>query len=395
MRSRSDLLTILLACASLALVGGCSCGDDDGSEDIDSGPDDFDAPPPVEFSGQIQFVDLTILDHPETGNGPFLLINFEANATTVPPAWEEAPGSPFGCKVYDYTAAEFLDPHLDEGTVQITTPDGYAPMPPCNFVPGVGWACIGAMGGGGDIGIVNEEMGIFSLTDDTATFGADQIGRILHVMGSANPSNNGDFPIVDAAGDSTILYQNLIPGAAVEDATAATYITLAGLGPAGHTFPIEDDAMIGFALTPGGDEDVESFDRMLDMADEFTLTTDSLAVMNAIPTDGSEVTVACQGEGGDCGSSLSSTFLLLTTDASIEGLPPYVLPPPVEKAVLVTCTVLAGSATLPAAGSEFIMNSGATRIRSTFVRGNAVSPIVPNIALTLVAGRGIVGFTDP
>jgi hypothetical protein len=397
MRSKTELLTILLAGASLALAGGC--GDDDGndgSDVVDSGPDDqFDAMQAPEFSGQALFFDVSVPAFPEVGNGPIIQIDFNSFAATVAPAWEEAPGSPFGCKAWDYSAAEFLDQHLDQGTFEFTTPEDYAQIPPCNFVPGVGWACIGAMGGGGDIAVVDAGMGLFSLTDTNITFGPDQVGRLVHLEGTTNLSNSGDFPVVAAEGDNTIIFQNPIPGADEETDTPGTYITLSGLGPAGSTFPIDEDASIGFKLTSGGEGDVASFDRPVEMAKEFTIDTESEALLSDVPMDGSEFTFSCQGEGGDCGTSLSTVLSIVTTDGNIEGLPPYILPPPQEKVAVIQCTVLAGSATVMAAGSQVLADSGATRVRAVFLRANAVQPLVPNTALTLVAGRGVAGFTDP
>ena len=393
MRSRSHFLTIL----TCALAFAAACGDDDGSSgDIDSGTDDqIDASVLPSFEGQVLLIDLSAPAFPEIGNGPIIDIDWQALAAFDTADWEEAPGSPFGCKAWDHTPAEAADPHLDEGTMEFTTPAGYAPIPPCSFVPGLGYACIGAQGGGGDIAVVDADMGLFSLTDNAATFGADQVGRILHVMGTTNASDSGDFPVVAAEGDHTIVFQNGTPGADAEAATPGQYITLAGVGPAGQTFTLADDDEIGFALTQGGDGDLESFDRNLDVGNGFTLDTDSAALLSAIPTDGNEFTLSCMGDGGDCGASQATVIVIDTTDGSIEGLPPFIMPPPETKAVQIICTFLAGSATIKAEGSQFLADSGATRIRANFARVNSTTPVVPDAAITLAAGKAVMGLTDP
>ena len=322
MRSTSHFFTIL-ACATLAFAG--ACGDDDGNGgSIDSGPDDeVDASPLPEFESTVVFLDTSVPAVPDLGNGPIVSIDWQSFAAADVPDWEEAPGSPFGCKAWDHTAAEDADPHLDEGVMEFTTPEGYAQIPPCALIPGVGWTCVGAMRGGGDIGVVDADMGLYSLTDASVTFGTDQVGRLLHVMGTTNLANSGDFPIVGAEGDNTIVFQNGTPGADVEDATPGTYITIAGVGPLGQTFPISDDDMVGIKLTAGGAGDIEGFDRSIDMGNAFTLDTASQDVLNGgVPTDGSEFTLSCTGDGGDCSASQATIVVIDATDGSIEGLPP-------------------------------------------------------------------------
>lgn len=394
MRSRGHFLTIL-ACASLAFAAGC--GDDDGGGGtIDSGPDDeIDASTLPEFEGQALLLDLSSEQFPDLGNGPIVDIDWQSVAAFDTADWEEAPGSPFGCKAWDHTPAEAADPHLDEGVMEFTTPAAYAQIPPCVFVPGIGYACIGAMGGGGDIAVVDADMGLFSLTDNTATFGAAQVGRLLHVMGTTNASNSGDFPIVAADGDHTIVFQNGTPGADAEATTPGEYITLAGVGPLGQTFPLGDDDMVGFKLTSGGAGDLADFDRTLDVGNAFTLDTASQTLLSAIPTDGTEFTLSCMGEGGDCGASQATVVVIDTTDGSIEGLPPFIMPPPETKAVSIICTFLAGSATVKAEASQYLMDSGATRIRAIFGRVNSSTPVVPNAAITLATGVSTMGTTDP
>ncbi|HTE52382.1 MAG TPA: hypothetical protein VK698_16135 [Kofleriaceae bacterium] len=387
-------------CALLA--AGTACGDDDDDDDGDGDGggtpdaavvDDVDAAPPATHSALVLLLEGRFEAFPELGEGVLTESTFQVKTDVVPPSFEESPGSPFACKVFEFTPATFAPAGVDEGPVQFTV-DGGPPVPPCIYVPGQGYRCIGAMGTGGDIEVANPKMGIFSITDSAITLGPDQVGRFLIVQGATNPSNNGQFPIVMAAGDNTILYQNPQPGAAEELDTTATYLTAAGFGPAGQTTPIPDDASVTIALSPGGDGDVAEFSQTLDIGDSFTLDTASQETISNLPSDGSAFTLSCDGEGGDCGTSGASLLNLIATDGDVSQLPPFVLPPPQSKAVQIFCVFLAGRTAVPAEASAFLAGQGFTRARAVFVRANNLLFAQPKAEIQVAAGHAVAGFTD-
>lgn len=396
-RISATIFSSLIA-ASVAV----GCGDDDGGSDhpdagnpADAGPDGGTGGPA--FTANIILAEQSVPAIPALGDGSLITISFNDVAAAVPASYEQMPGTPFACKAFEYTAAQFVgNVGVDEGTVQLTVPDG-PEYPPCNYVDGRGYLCIGAQGSAGVIAVVNAEMALFSLTNDAVTFGADEIGRFVEISGSDVMSNNGRFPIVNATGDHTIVYRNPTPGAAAEDPTAAMYQTLAGAGPSGQDDPLADDDAAEAELTAGGGNDYDSFtSNIANIGDSFTLNTDSQALINDIPLDGSAFTVSCDGAGGTCNTATASVLNITTTDATLPvGLPPYVLPPPTTKAVVVQCIFLSSEATVPAEASAFLMDSGATRLRATYLRLSNVAVTQGNSTATVAAGHGQTGFTTP
>jgi hypothetical protein len=153
--------------------------------------------------------------------------------------------------------------------------------------------------------------------------------------------------------------------------------------------------MMTVSLTPGGDESVESFSQTYAIGSAFTLDTATEALITDLPLDGSEFTVACSGDGGDCGQAMATAIRIVTSDGPIPpGFPPFVLPPANEKMVRVSCLVLGGSVTVPAEASAFIASSGATRVRAAFVRANQVAFRNADTDLQLLGGHMRVGFTN-
>ena len=380
-------------CALMATAA--ACGDDDGDDGgaVDSGPpDDTDASPGSTHTGTSLFLQGSYPDLPMFGQGGLLETKFQAYTDVVMPSYEEAPGSPFACKAYEFTPAEFADGGLDEGSMQVTVENG-PELPPCNFVEALGgYRCIGATGGGGTIAIVDAENGVAAINNADVTFGTDEVGRFVMISGSAEPTNNGMFPIVNAPDDNTIAYLN--PGAVAEETTAATYVTAAGFGPAGQDVDIPNESEVTFEFTGGGEGDVDDFTRTINIGDSFTLDTASAALLSDVPLDGSSFTLGCAGEGGTCNTAMASIVNIQTTDTPIpEGAPPVFLPPPTEKSVQVFCIFLSGSATVPADASQYLADSGATRVRTVFVRANPLTFTHGSTDMLVIAGHAQAGFT--
>jgi hypothetical protein len=328
---------------------------------------------------------------PQAGDGLLSVIYFVPDP--VAPDYEETPGSPLDCKAWDLTPEEFVTNlvGVDVGTVQWTIPDGPV-MPPCTYVDGRGYACIGVSGTGGDIAVVDAGNGIYSLTDANVTFGAAQVGRYLEISG-ADAGNNGAFPIVDSAGDNTVIFVN--PGGSAEANTNGTYQTVAGMGPAGQDDPLPENTTVSFEVTANADAPIESFTDEATVPSDFTLDDASMALLYDTPLTGDEFTIGCAGAGGDCGSAQASILRVLTTDADVTGLPPNAMPPPDAKAVLVQCIVpLTGAVTVSAEASAILMNSGATRVQTVFLRATPTTdPARP--WLTLLAPHMQAGNTTP
>lgn len=399
--TRLTLLSVF--CALFAI--GCSCGDDDGSTDgtdnpdVDATVDPPDAGPGPSQTGRIVMAATTFAGFEARGEGLLLQVDVKPVEERVPFAYEEAVGSPFGCKATEFTPAEFAAPPINFGTLAFTVEGGPA-FPPCNYVEGVGYLCVGAAGMGGDLSVVDSDNGmgggVYELTDADTTFGADQVGRMVKISGATDPRfNAGLYPIVDNAGgdDDTIRFVG--PAGIVDGETGtATFQVLAGFGPALQTDPVPDDARVMVELTAGGDGTFTDF--MLDngVGDSFTPTDDTSAIISDLPLDGTAFTIACDGAGGTCNQAMANGLLITTTDGDVTGLPPFVLPPPVTKAVSLVCLQPGGgTVNVPADASAFLMNSGATRIRAVFVRANVLSVTQPDGALDMGAGHAIAGFT--
>lgn len=348
-------------------------------------------------SGEILLVETQFNDHAELGSGPLIVIGpLQAKEDKVEASYEEAPGSPFACKVFELTPDQFADQGLDVGTFQFTV-DGGPTFPPCKYVDGPGWVCSGAEGTGGDIQSVDPKQGTYSITDPGLTFGNDEVGRLVEISGATEPANNGVFPVVDALGDNVIHYKN--PAGAEELAMAGSYSTHAGFGPANLADPIQDDFSVTVALTAGGEGKFEDFSTNLEFGNSFTLDTASQQTISNIPMDGSAFTIGCDGEGGECGTAMATALNIETTDAVIDPDLPLNgeeggLPAPQTKYVRVFCLLLIGRVTVPAEASAYLASSGAKRIRAFFVRAESTEEIQENAQATLIMGHGVGGFTD-
>lgn len=350
-------------------------------------------------SGEVLVVETKFDGHPELGSGPLVVIGpIQAEEDKVEASYEEAPGSPFACKVFELTAEQYANQGVNVGSFQFTI-DGGPTFPPCNYVDGVtGWACSGANGTGGDIRGVDAKAGLFSITDPKLTFGQDEVGRLVKIAGASQADNNGVFPVVAVDGDNTIHYQN--PAAVEELAMAGNYSTHAGFGPSFASDPIGDDYSVTVALTAGGEGKLEDFSTNIEFGNSFSLDTASQALISNLPMDGSEFTIGCDGEGGDCGAAMATALNIEATDGVIE---PTLqlngeeggLPPPATKYVRVFCLLLIGRVTVPAEASAYLASSGATRVRAFFVRAESTEEIQKDGEVTLIMGHGIGGFTDP
>jgi hypothetical protein len=378
-------------------TAAAACGDDDGgSDDADASPDvdaggDVDADTGPSFQGQAFLTEQAVLGHPELGDGSLILVSFTDEATAVPPAYDQMPGTPFGCKAFEYTPEEFADVGSDQGPVTFTLDEG-PEYPECVWNAVTGYTCISVTGSGGDITANGGPS--FTLTNDAVTFGADEVGRHI-IISDSTMGNDGRFPIV-AADDDSVTFINPTGNGMAEDDTAATYMIVAGGGPAGQDDPIADDAALTVELTASDDAVVESFTaEIADIGDSFTLTDESQALLTDIPMDGSEFTVTCDGEGGECNTSQATVINITATDGDITGLPEFLVADPVEKAVVIRCIFLSTIATVNEQASAVLADSGATRLRTSVLRMNQEPQGQANAVISVAAGHAITGFTTP
>lgn len=386
------------------LLAGAACGDDDGSSDGSDNPgdpdaaivDEPDAAPPPSHRAFALFVEADFVDGANIppGAGPFIQIfNFEDSGfppTPTTPDYEQMEGSQFACKAWEWTQAESVAPGLDFGELQFSVDEG-PEIPPCRYIEGQGYRCVGTMG---STGVITANGGpSFTLTNDAVTFGADEAGRHVIITGSAVGPNNGTFPITASTADS-ITYVNAQPGAMAEDPTAASYTTVAGLGPNPVAADIPDDGVLTTELTAGdADGGFEDFDTQNNFGDSFTPDDATMPLLTNIPMDGEAFTLSCDGEGGDCGTAMATGVIIQTTDGDVTGLPPFILPPAQDKVVRIFCLFLTGAATIPAEASQFLADSGATRVRTFMGRANPSNVTQADGIFDVTAGHALIGFT--
>lgn len=396
--------------ACIAILFAAACGDNDEHTPMDAQNIDaqnIDAPPPIDapattYSATMTALEVAVLNPPVTGQPPSFFgqglqigISFQDSETGVAPIMEEMPGSPLGCKLYEFNQAQAVQATLgnNEGNVTVTVTDQM--IPTCVHMPTTGYICPhnGTASTGGIIA-AGPMPGTATLTDADTTFNADNsTGRYVSISGATNAANNGAFPILAVLGPNVILYGN--PARVAENIPATgSHVNLAGVGPipgAAAGF-IANDAAASFALTPGGGNHFQAFTHMTaDIGDDFTMPDAELAKLNAIPTNGAAFTITC--DGGTCGTASGSLLNIVTTDAPTAGLSPFAFPIPTTKRVQIRCAAIgATSVTVPAAYSAALMNSGYTRIQATFMRPALMAGGPANV--NAIGGHAKVGFTN-
>lgn len=407
-------ITVLVACVTgggLAAVGACG-GDDDGNPDArrTDARETFDAPP-VDAAVTDNIATVSVLEaelRVAAGSGGIFGAGLSIRAAVIDPielgvpVFDTTNGTPFGCRVFEYTPAQFVASlGHDLGVLQIEAGDGTPAIPPCGFQAGAGYICpdttASGAGAGGTLAVAGG--GAMTLTDGDNTFTAAAVGRYVSITGAVNPSNNGAFPIVQLAGANTIVYAN--PAGVAETLPGgAMHVNIAGAGPipsAPTGTWLEDDDSLEFTYTAANDSTIPSFTGSIgNVGDPFLLDTASQGYLNSPPLDGRAFTFDCDNVA-DCGSAAASVVNIQTTDGAVAGLSPFAMPLPTTKAVLIRCTSESGGGPevdIPAEASAFLENSGATRIQTTVVRANLMLLTDPptNGKVTIIAGASQVGF---
>src|SRR5215213_10265673 len=137
---------LTLCAASLTAAGVLGCYGLDHDRVPDAGPPDAAPPPGPTIAGTIAIHEVDVQGAPELGSGMLVSIDFRDVAIPPVPVFDEMPGSPFGCRVFELDPAAGAAVGLDEGEVTITVEDGDPSFPPCAFDPGRGYRCVVATG---------------------------------------------------------------------------------------------------------------------------------------------------------------------------------------------------------------------------------------------------------
>ncbi|MBK9031383.1 MAG: hypothetical protein IPL61_08600 [Myxococcales bacterium] len=397
----------------------------------------IDAPPPIDagidapavvYGGTATLIEAQLLGAPPPApsntvisQGVQLGFTIIGNDTSQAPVIDTAPGTPLGCKVWEYTPAQLATSFgVNEGTAEFTvtqTTPAAPPLPACIFAPGAGYICPDPTSSGTAVGVTLTGVGAgataaAALTlpgGHAASFVADDVGRFVKFSGTGVltlDSPTSAFPIVMVNAGTPIIGLPLGTGMNIAALSAGTFTTLAGVGPspafAADPGQLADTATATAHFTTnaaGGGAHLANFDVNFPLiGDDFDINTATADVLRNIPTDGSEFQVACT----NCSGSTGGLINIVTTDGSITGLSPFSFPAPVTKRVQVRCAALnpappavPGPLVVPASISAYLMNSGATRIQATFIRASFGQTVPSNSAMTAIAGHAFVAFTTP
>lgn len=418
---RLVLLSMVLAASA------CGGDDDDEHTHDDAAPADAGADAPVDaaleatHNGTITVLQAELFNssYDLYGNGTQVGVSFTDNSMTLAPTAEEQPGQLTGCKAWvydlknpDHVAALAADDGVDQGTVEVTVEDGSPEFPLCGFSTAAEeYLCADgtSSGGGGTFATTfggnpaPTGTSYFTATGE-ATFQASDVGRYVSFRAVTTPSAtlNTLVPIVGRVSDTTIVLGTGVPIAGDLN-TGAMYTTLAGIGPipltTSHASSLADADEVTVELTASTGAVFESFTRTFTgIGDSFELGTKADKVLlNDIPTTGAEFTIGCDSEKA-CGAADGSLLSITTTDANVAGLSPYAFPDATETFVELRCAQFGEETlTVPAEFSEYLMKSGATRIKAQFIRGKFQlvenEDGAPNTT-TVIAGHVAVGFTD-
>lgn len=425
---------VLLA---FALGGAAACGDNLTGDPLDGPTPDapidaaidaaidapIDAPPPPPFTGTLTIIEGQVLAPAPApagtvaAQGVQLGITFSDTATAVQPVLDTNPGTLFGCKVTEFdTAAEIAGSvGVNEGSVQFTVNNGTGAgtAPPITFPacihagPGVGYICPDTSSSQaitaannitlGPAGAPPSTLTLLTVVAGTATFAAEDVGRYVKFAGTGNgtldhPTTAIPIVALGPASNMAVLGTSAVITAPL---TAGTLTTLGGTGP----FPmlpdpgqLSDGASATAVLTPGGGNHFPATTiTYSNVGDDFTMDAANADRLRTIPLDGTAFSVSCDS----CGTSIGTVLNITTTDTPVTGLSPFAMPPPTNKRVTVRCAeVGATTITVPANVSAFLMNSGATRIQTNYVRGTFGTPAPANAGLAgVISGHAMVGFT--
>lgn len=387
----------------------------------------IDAPPPVTYTGTFTVFEAKLLGAPSPAPSNTVIAQGIQLGNAVLAATDlvaQHPDStspatvPTGCKIFEYTPAQYLASlGVNEGaaTVTVTQTAPAAPVfPTCIFQAGAGYICPDTGSSGTAVGITLTGTGtgataaaILTLpSGHPATFTAEDIGRFVKFGGTSNPTLDASFnafAIVQVVSPTSVaIGLPLGTGTNIPALTAGTMTTLGGVGPSpafAATGQLANDAMVTVSFNTtaaGGGGHVPNFTISHgDVGDDFTISTAVATRMQSVPTNAA-LTLECNDTGASCGTAIGTLVNIVSTDAPVTGLSPFAFPPPVTKRVQIRCAFFnADDVVIP----QTVMDNlaGATRIQTTYARVVLTPPT--NEMFTPdsfpLAGHAYVGFTTP
>jgi hypothetical protein len=311
-------------------------------------------------------------------------------------------GSPGTCTIttYDLGASQHPAPQYDEQKITITgaqqtigdctfrsVAEGYvcSPRPAAVFSSSATMTAV--------------QGGLFAISDASADFQQLALtGGFIKLTGFSSSGNNGLFPIV-SQNQGTIIIAN--PPGSAESPGGHTYELRSGVGYSPSNTPFFD-AQNQITLSKISGSEYSDFTMFLGVTGEGFDLDNASSQPHQLPGSPGDVTFSCGGNGGNCGNTSSneafSAMVITghTTDASLNGMPPWAMPPPVQRFANFTCTVLSGtSITLPEEILATAMGTGATRIETIVSRfsGNLVLGATDG-QLRIAVGHSLVGYTN-
>jgi hypothetical protein len=345
------------------------------------------------FRGRIALEELSVDGY---GQGLDLDARFVRLSEEPAPVWEETPYSDDGCKVWSLSPAQAADRGRDDGDLQFS--GGTPHIPSCLFSVGEGYICTSSIGTGGVLS-VGPAPGTAVFTYGADLFGSAQLGNYLLIAGAAESANNGVFPIiaVPSAYTLTLAAPTVVAETLPASATWATRAA-AGIVPgvADPGFLLDDDTITVRFSASAPNPIFASFEHSIDAGDDFTLDTPSTAILTSLPLSGVSFSVGCSGPAGHCGAANYTSLVIRTTDASLAGVGPTAMPPPVSKSVVIRCGSATGTTrTVPSDAASFLTTSGATRVEARYARTNRVTDGAPYARYAVDIGHAVAGYTTP
>jgi hypothetical protein len=227
----------------------------------------------------------------------------------------------------------------------------------------------------------------------------------LLVAGALHTTNNGDFPILDAASPNAV---GVLNTAAQAEDFRGEYTVLAGMGPtpSASFVAYPPGPGVSLHLAPGG---VGAF-AFPDVGPvvpggAFTVDDATRSLMVQVPLDGSPVALGCGGTGGHCDAATATVIRMTTTDGPTDGLSPTAMPRAVHEQVELQCATVGGDGiiTVPEEAMRLLSLSNGrspmTRVRTAFMREGVAFGInpegMPPNRATVLVGRAILGYSNP
>ena len=325
-----------------------------------------------------------------------------------------------GCVVTQYSLPNKLpNPEVDAGTVTISGNGLLRPVGPCNFTSAsTPYDCV-SMQATASIQAISSG-GVCHYIVAGGNFANDSTAAYLDVHGFQNNAFNGRNPIggaVDSDSNGTLDELEVAipnpPTVGTSETKTMTYKIVDGAGPIpAAVFGVSGDYLASTVngtqgvvrVVKGPDPDWPALDVTIPVRGEGYALATSGDLPTAFPTTARNVQYTCVGTGGNCGAEVTpptgefnGTLIFgSTTDANVNGLPDFAMPPPVSSFTTFQCAyLLSDSATIPQAAVQAILSTNPRRIEINV--GRVTAAIVNgNIAQeqgNIVVGHAIVGHT--